>query len=207
MAMNINKMMNFANVVMGKNQSTGNPALDLVAKGARNFFNAHQQQAARPMPPHTVALPAISAANLPPGAKPPGFGGTANNQDAAPGFGAPVADYLDPDEWAIVRVMVAAAQSDGRVTSAEQELILQHARQLGGNDAQLEQLKTEFSQPVPVSNIVKSVDSIAARKFMYQCAVAICKTDQDVNEGERNFLTQLADATELSYDVLARLVI
>jgi len=113
---------------------------------------------------------------------------------------------LDPDEWALIRVMVAAAQADGQISADEQRSILHYAQQLGASQQQIHQLGRELQQRMSAPAIVQSVDSITVRKLMYQCAFAMVKSDGRVAPREVAFLTEIATATEIAHDVLARLV-
>lgn len=129
---------------------------------------------------------------------------------AAPAAGANLPGMpdigLDPDEWALMRIMVAAAQSDGQISAEEQRNILQYAQHLGATQPQLHQLGLELQQRIGAPAIVQSVDSITVRKLMYQCAFALVKSDSRVDPREVAFMTELAAATEISHDVLAKLV-
>lgn len=102
--------------------------------------------------------------------------------------------------------MAAAAQADGAVAPHEQTTILGQAQKLGASAGQMQQLNFELHQRVSVADIVQRVDSVAARKLMYQFAFAMVKSDHQVTQTEIAFLNELAKATELSRDVLGQLV-
>jgi uncharacterized membrane protein YebE (DUF533 family) len=102
--------------------------------------------------------------------------------------------------------MAAAAQADGHVAPHEQTTIMGQAQKLGASVQQMQQLTFELRQRVSVQEIVQRVDSVAARKIMYQLAFAMVKSDHQVTQTEMAFLTELANATELSHEILGKLV-
>jgi len=166
-------------------------ALKMLAQGAQLLRDGQAAAPAMAQPPAGWA-PGQAAAGAPVSASSPV---------------APLPDIgLDPDEWALIRVMVAAAQADGQISADEQRNILQYAQHLGANQQQIHQLGRELQQRMSAPAIVQSVDSITVRKLMYQCAFAMVKSDARVDPREVAFLTELATATELAHDVLARLV-
>lgn len=168
-------------------------AFKMIAQGAQLLRNG---QVPDPATAPTSA-PAQPSPPVQPGAPPSMPGG---------GFGAMPDVGLEPDEWALMRVMVAAAQADGQISSDEQRSIIQYAQHLGATQPQLHQLGLELQQRIGASSIVRSVDSITVRKLMYQCAFAMVKSDSRVDPREVAFMTELASATEIAHDVLAKLV-
>lgn len=181
--MRLEKVLGLANY-LGKRGE----AFKMIAQGAQLLSGA---EPAPPSPtPSAPTAPSAPSAPSSPSLPPP----------LAPDIG------LDPDEWALIRVMVAAAQADGQISAEEQRSILQYAQHLGATQPQLHQLGIELQQRVAAAAIVLSVDSVAVRKLMYQCAFALVKSDSRIDPREVAFMTDLATATEISHDVLAKLV-
>ena len=116
------------------------------------------------------------------------------------------AEGLEPNEWALLRVMIAAAQVDGRISPEEQQTVLQWAQQLHATPAQIQSLQADMQTRISAQAIVQSVDSVETRKLMYKCAVAVLRSDRDLAQQEVAFLRELANATELADQVLARIV-
>lgn len=217
--MRVDKIMGLANSVLGGNRGE---AIKLIAKGAQMWRDANNPDAAGAAPGQPGQP---GAAGPGPGAPP--SGGPGAHAPASP-YGAPPPQHaqspygappqpqhapppqqdegLEQDEWAILRIMAAAAQADGNVAPHEQSTILGQAQKLGASPSQLQQLNFELRQRVSVSEIVQQVDSVAARKLMYQFAFAMVKSDHQVTQSEIAFLNELAKATELSHDVLGQLV-
>lgn len=198
--MRAEKILGLANSVLAGNRGE---ALKLIAKGAQLWAdpNAKPEEKA-------AAQPAQPAPGAPPAQNPPAQSAApaTPHQQTPAGYGPPAVEGLEPDEWAILRVMAAAAQSDGQVSPHEQNTILGQANKLGASPDQLQQLTFELHQRAPIAQIVQSVDSVAARKLMYQFAFAMVQSDRQVTQSEMSFLTELARATELSHDVLGALV-
>lgn len=227
--MRVDKIMGLANSVLGGNRGE---ALKLIAKGAQMWRDPNAKLDAAPsgVPANhsASALPPVPQGGPPNpyGAPPNPYGSTAPTPYGAPPtpygapptpYGAPPTPYgappapaqeegLDEDEWAILRIMAAAAQADGNVAPHEQTTILGQAQKLGASVAQMQQLGFELHQRVAIADIVLRIDSIAVRKLMYQFAFAMVKSDHQVTQSEMAFLTELANATELSHEVLGKLV-
>ncbi|MCU0691306.1 MAG: tellurite resistance TerB family protein [Polyangiaceae bacterium] len=194
--MRVDKIMSLANSVLGGQRSQ---AIKLIAQGAHMWAQGQQAQ--------PQATGAATSAQGPLGWTPSAYG------PSAPSFAAPTPQQppaaetgLESDEWALLRVMAAAAQADGHVAPHEQNTILGQAQKMGASVQQIQQLGFELHQRVSLREIVGSVDSIAVRKFMYQFAFAIVKSDHQFSQQEVAFLNELAASTELSHDVLGRLV-
>ena len=194
--MRVDKIMGLANSVLGGQRGE---AIKLIAQGAQLWSgkgNPVPQQAAAAQPDPAAAASPSTPAPAGYGAPPPPAAQAAPQQE----------EGLEADEWALLRVMAAAAQSDGHVAPHEQNTILGQAQKLGASVEQMQQLSFELRQRVAIKEIVQSVDSVAMRKFMYQFAFAIVKSDHNVTQHEIQFLTELASATELSHEVLGSLV-
>jgi uncharacterized membrane protein YebE (DUF533 family) len=217
------KIMSLANSVLGGNRGE---AIKLIAKGAQMWRDPNAKPEAAPQPGQPAAQPGQPAAQpgqpvqapvsqashqqAPYGAPPTPYGAPPAPYGAPPPQAAPPApppdEGLEADEWAILRIMAAAAQADGHVAPHEQTTILTQAQKLGASPDQMQQLNFELRQRVSVNEIVGTVDSVAARKLMYQFAFAMVKSDHQVTQTEMAFLTELAKATELSHEVLGQLV-
>ncbi len=225
--MRVDKIVGLANSVLGGNRGE---AIKLIAQGAQMWRdpNAKPEAPKTPdapaAPPPQAQPPAQASHGAPPaayGAPPAAYGAPPAPYGAPPAaYGAPPAPFASPpqppsppqpegleeDEWAILRIMAAAAQADGHVAPHEQTTIMGQAQKLGASVQQMQQLTFELRQRVSVQEIVQRVDSVAARKIMYQLAFAMVKSDRQVTQSEMAFLTELAAATELSHDVLGKLV-
>jgi len=217
----VDKIVGLANSVLGGNRGE---AIKLIAQGAQMWRDpkAKPEAPKQPEPPAGRTPPAPPPAHPTYGAPPAAYGAPPAAYGAPPAaYGAPPAPYgapppqppsppqlegLEEDEWAILRIMAAAAQADGHVAPHEQTTIMGQAQKLGASVQQMQQLTFELRQRVPVQEIVQQVDSVAARKIMYQLAFAMVKSDHQVTQSEMAFLTELAAATELSHDVLGKLV-
>lgn len=219
--MRVDKIVGLANSVLGGNRGE---AIKLIAQGAQMWRDPNAKPETPKQPePHAGPTPAQPPAHPPYGAPPAAYGTPPAPYGSPPAaYGAPPAPHgappqpqppqppqlegLEEDEWAILRIMAAAAQADGHVAPHEQTTIMGQAQKLGASVQQMQQLTFELRQRVSVQEIVQRVDSVAARKIMYQLAFAMVKSDRQVTQSEMAFLTELAAATELSHDVLGKLV-
>jgi uncharacterized membrane protein YebE (DUF533 family) len=105
----------------------------------------------------------------------------------------PPSPGLSPDVLRLVRLAIAAARADGRLTDQERASILEQARTVGA-DAVVEQ---EIQHPRPLAEIVAGVSDSNTRGQLYVLAFTVVRADEDVSGGERIFLAQLAHALGL----------
>jgi len=125
--------------------------------------------------------------------------------EAAPPAGAPPpplpSSGLPPDVLRVVRLAIAAARADGRLTDEERASILNQARSVGA-EAVVEQ---EIQSPRPLAEIVAGVSDSNTREQLYVLAFTVVRADEGVSGAERIFLAQLAHALGLDPATTARL--
>jgi uncharacterized membrane protein YebE (DUF533 family) len=105
----------------------------------------------------------------------------------------PPSPGLSPDVLRLVRLAIAAARADGRLTDQERAAILEQARTVGA-EAVVEQ---EIQHPRPLAEIVAGVSDSNTRGQLYVLAFTVVRADEGVSGGERIFLAQLAHALGL----------
>ena len=108
---------------------------------------------------------------------------------------------LPPDVLRLMRLTIAAARADGRLTDAERASILAQARTVGA-EAVMEQ---EIQQPRPLAEIVAGVSDSNTRDQLYVLAFTVVRGDESVSGAERIFLAQLAHALGLDPATTARI--
>ena len=108
---------------------------------------------------------------------------------------------LPPDVLRLMRLTIAAARADGRLTDAERASILAQARTVGA-EAVVEQ---EIQQPRPLAEIVAGVSDSNTRDQLYVLGFTVVRGDESVSGAERIFLAQLAHALGLDPATTARL--
>jgi uncharacterized membrane protein YebE (DUF533 family) len=130
---------------------------------------------------------------------------TRKDEGAVPPGGAPPplppVPGLPPDVLRLMRLTIAAARADGRLTDAERASILAQARTVGA-EAMVEQ---EIRQPRPLAEIVSGVSDSNTRDQLYVLAFTVVRADEGVSGAERIFLAQLAHALGLDPATTARL--
>jgi uncharacterized membrane protein YebE (DUF533 family) len=148
---------------------------------------ATQKTEAQGVPPRPGPLPPTG------GGPPPLPGATAK--------AAPPGPALPPDVLRVVRLTIAAARVDGRLTDEERAAILEQARSVGAEAV----VQHEIHSPRPLPEIVAGVSDPAAREQLYLLAFAVMRADESVSGGERIFLAQLAHLLGLDPAATARL--
>jgi uncharacterized membrane protein YebE (DUF533 family) len=108
---------------------------------------------------------------------------------------------LPPDVLRLVRLAVAAARADGRLTDEERASIVSQARSVGAEAI----VDRELQSPRPLAEIVAGVGDSNTREQLYVLAFAVVRADEGVSGGERIFLAQLAHALGLDPATTARL--
>jgi uncharacterized membrane protein YebE (DUF533 family) len=136
----------------------------------------------------------------PPRPLPPSGGGPPPLPGAAPAI-APPGPVLPPQVLRVVRLTIAAARVDGRLTDEEREAILEKARSVGAEAV----VQHEIHSPRPLAEIVAGVSDPATREQLYLLAFAVMRADESVSGAERIFLAQLAHALSLEPAATARL--
>jgi uncharacterized membrane protein YebE (DUF533 family) len=154
---------------------------------------ATQKSEAAPAPAPTGPRPPGGGPPPLPGAPPPGaaYGAAA----------APPAPALPPDVLRLVRLTIAAARADGRLSDQEREAILAQARTVGAEAV----VQHEIHSPRPLAEIVAGAADAATKEQLYSLAFAVARADEGVSGGERIFLAQLAHALGLDPATTGRL--
>jgi uncharacterized membrane protein YebE (DUF533 family) len=135
---------------------------------------ATQKTEAQSVPPRPGPLPTA-------GGGPPPLPGT----PSAPPLPAAT---MPPDVLRLVRLTIAAARVDGRLTDQERSAILEQARSVGAEAI----VQHEIHSPRPLPEIVGGVTDPAAKAQLYQLAFAVMRADESLSGAERIFLAQLA---------------
>jgi uncharacterized membrane protein YebE (DUF533 family) len=153
----------------------------------RNKGIAGGPQPAPPMPGGGGPIPPIPGAPM----------------GASPATAVPPLPGAEPptDLLRIVRLAISAARADGTLSPAEQEQILDQAREVGAEDL----VDYEIRNPRPLAEITRGVTDPRAREEMYQLAFAVVRADETVTGAERIYLAQLAHALGLDPAATARL--
>jgi uncharacterized membrane protein YebE (DUF533 family) len=130
---------------------------------------------------------------------------TRKDEAAAPPAGAPPPPLpvsgLPPDVLRLVRLAIAAARADGRLSDEERASILAQARSVGAEGI----VDREIQSPRPLAEIVAGVSDSNTREQLYVLAFAVVRADEGVSGAERIFLAQLAHALGLDPATTARL--
>jgi uncharacterized membrane protein YebE (DUF533 family) len=108
---------------------------------------------------------------------------------------------LPPDVLRLVRLAIAAARADGRLTDEERASIAAQACSVGAEGL----VDREIQSPRPLAEIVAGVGDSNTREQLYVLAFAVVRADEGVSGGERIFLAQLAHALGLDPATAARL--
>ena len=130
---------------------------------------------------------------------------TRKDEAAAPPAGAPPPPLpvagVPPDVLRLVRLAIAAARADGRLTDEERASILAQARSVGAEAV----VEREIQSPRPLAEIVAGVSDSNTREQLYVLAFTVVRADEGVSGAERIFLAQLAHALGLDPATTARL--
>lgn len=135
-----------------------------------------------------------------PGPLPPAGGGPPPLPGTAPSTGPP-GPTMPPDVLRLVRLTIAAARVDGRLTDEERTAILEQARSVGAEAV----VQHEIHSPRPLAEIVAAVNDPATKEQLYLLAFAVMRADESVSGAERIFLAQLAHLLGLDPAATARL--
>lgn len=136
----------------------------------------------------------------PPVPRPPAGGGPPPLPGATANAGLP-APAMPPDVLRVVRLTIAAARVDGRLTDEERAAILEQARSVGAEAV----VHHEIHSPRPLAEIVAAVNDPATKEQLYLLAFAVMRADETVSGAERIFLAQLAHLLGLDPEATARL--
>jgi uncharacterized membrane protein YebE (DUF533 family) len=108
---------------------------------------------------------------------------------------------LPPDVLRLVRLAIAAARADGRLTDEERASIVTQARSVGAEAI----VEREIQSPRSLAEIVAGVSESNTREQLYVLAFTVVRAAEGVSGGERIFLAQLAHALGLDPVTTARL--
>jgi tellurite resistance protein len=144
-----------------------------------------------PLPSATLSvppLPTVAASPAPLAVTPPPL-------PPAVGAGPP------PDVLRVLRLTLSAARADGVLTHVERDAILAQARLVGAEAL----VAPELDAPRPLAEVVGVVTDPRLREDLYTLAFAIVRADEQVQPGERAYLTELAALLELDAAALSRI--
>ena len=101
----------------------------------------------------------------------------------------------------MLRLAVAAANSDGAMSETERVAVIAQARADGASD----ELVDEIQRPGPLADIVAGAGDQSERAALYVIAFTVIRADEQVSGSERIFLAQLANLLGLAPEVVASL--
>ncbi len=116
-------------------------------------------------------LPAAGAAVVPP---------------PLPGAAAPPA--VNPEVLRVLRLTLSAASADGVLSANERDAILAQARRVGAEAI----VTPELDAPRLLGEIAAGVTDPRVREDLYTLAFSIVRADEQVLDGERRYLEELA---------------
>jgi uncharacterized membrane protein YebE (DUF533 family) len=122
--------------------------------------------------------------------------------------GAPVAvptpvdaAAVSPEILRVLRLTLSAARADGTLTPQEREAILAQARTVGAEAL----IAAELDRPTPLEAIVGRAPGGRVADDLYTLAFSIVRADEQVLDGERRYLDELAGHLGLDPAGVARL--
>ncbi len=95
---------------------------------------------------------------------------------------------IPPELLRVIRLSISAASADGVLTAAEREAILAQARAVGAEAM----VARDLLDPPKISDLVAGLPAGPVRQQLYAIAYAIVRADEQVADGERAYLQQLA---------------
>ena len=102
----------------------------------------------------------------------------------------------------LVRAMIAAARTDGRLDAQESQVIFQRIESLGMDPKNQALLVAEMGRPVDVDAIVNSADSPEAAAEIYLASLLAIEVD---TAAEKSYLAMLAARLNLPSELVAEL--
>lgn len=158
-----------------------------------------------PPAPRPVASPSVVPPPLPgsagaPTVVPPPLPGAAPVAPA-PAAEAPAHPAVGPEVLRVLRLTLSAARADGTLTPQEREAILAQARTVGAEAL----IAAELDQPTPLEAIVGRAPGGRVAEDLYTLAFSIVRADEQVLDGERQYLDALAGHLGLDRAVTERL--
>jgi uncharacterized membrane protein YebE (DUF533 family) len=155
----------------------------------------------------SAATPAATPATTPPVVPPPlPSNATAPGPPPLPqSVPAPAAavttSSVPPEVIRVLRLTLSAARADGTLAPHEREAILAQARAVGAESL----VAPELDAPRPLSEIVAGAADARSRQDLYTLAFTIVRADEQVNQTERVYLSELAQHLRLEPDIVGEL--
>jgi uncharacterized membrane protein YebE (DUF533 family) len=155
----------------------------------------------------SAATPAATPATTPPVVPPPlPSNATAPGPPPLPqSVPAPAAavttSSVPPEVIRVLRLTLSAARADGMLAPHEREAILAQAGAVGAESL----VAPELDAPRPLSEIVAGAADARSRQDLYTLAFTIVRADEQVNQTERVYLSELAQHLRLEPDIVGEL--
>lgn len=108
---------------------------------------------------------------------------------------------VSPEVLRVIRLTLSAARADGVLTPAERDAILAQARSAGAEAM----VQAELDAPRPLAEIAGGVADPRVREDLYTLAFSIVRADEQVLDGERAYLAELAGHLALDAAAVTRL--
>jgi uncharacterized membrane protein YebE (DUF533 family) len=108
---------------------------------------------------------------------------------------------VPPEVIRVLRLTLSAARADGTLAPHEREAILAQARGVGAESL----VAPELDAPRPLSEIVAGAADARSRQDLYTLAFTIVRADEQVNQTERVYLSELAQHLRLEPDIVGEL--
>jgi tellurite resistance protein len=145
-------------------------------------------EASVPPPPPPPVLTTEATPSLP-----PPIPGAAPETTLPDGAEAIPHDLL----WAIVRTMVAAALSDGRIAAEEKALIEKRLDSAPTLRERVGQVHNDLLNPPSQEELARHVSNREDAELLYRFASLVVLADKNVSEPEKTWLEQFATALEI----------
>ncbi len=116
-----------------------------------------------------------------------------------PGSARPPA--VSPEVLRVLRLTLSAASADGVLSANERDAILAQARSVGAETIVMPELET----PRLLAEIAGGVTDPRVREDLYTLAFSIVRADEQVHDGERRYLEELARHLGLDAAAVTRL--
>ena len=115
--------------------------------------------------------------------------------------GAMTPATVSPELLRVLRLTLSAASADGVLSAAERDAILAQARSVGAEAI----VTPELDVPRPLAEIASGVTDAKVREDLYTLAFSIVRADEQVLDGERRYLDDLARHLRLDAAAITRL--
>ena len=115
--------------------------------------------------------------------------------------GAASTTGVSPEVLRVLRLTLSAAAADGVLSAAERDAILAQARRVGAEAI----VTPELDTPRSLAEIATGVTDPRVREDLYTLAFSIVRADEQVLDGERRYLDELARHLGLDAAAVTRL--